>query len=136
MGGLFSVVSHNSIRGCVHPSVGPSVRGSRVFFGCPNVCKNEEYRKREASRDQTTHDLFRVYELVSFGDECFLSIRRLPEFGRFLKNGGIEEKQFYHSCQCNTEKHVFFLFFNRIKETRKFVLKLMPLTFFFSSIKT
>ena len=48
----FLVVSHDSIRGCVRPSVGrsvgPSVRNAFVSAG----------------RDEPANDLFRVYELV------------------------------------------------------------------------
>ena len=53
---MFLVVSHDSIRGCVRGSVGPSVRGSRVFFSSSIMHKNElvtekECREGEASRD-------------------------------------------------------------------------------------
>ena len=49
---LFLVVSHDSIRECVRPSVGPSVRLSvrNAFVS--------------AGRDEPTNDLFRGYELV------------------------------------------------------------------------
>ena len=48
----FLVVSHDSIRGCVRPSVGPSVRLSvaNAFVS--------------TGRDEPANDLFRVYELV------------------------------------------------------------------------
>ena len=66
----FLVVTHDSIRGCVRPSVGPSVRPSvrNAFFSIGQ--KWVETNKNEisddmAGRDYMSHDLFRVYELVS-----------------------------------------------------------------------
>ena len=52
---VFLVVSHDSIRGCVRPSVGPLVRwsvGPLVML-------------LSAGRDEPANDLFRVYELIS-----------------------------------------------------------------------
>ena len=59
------VVTHDSIRGCVRRSVGPSVHPSITrFFGRPKTGKNE-FSDDEAGRNWTSHDLFRVYELVN-----------------------------------------------------------------------
>ena len=52
---FFLVVSHDSIRGCVHPLVRLSVHWS---VG-PSVML------LLAARDEPANDLFRVYELVS-----------------------------------------------------------------------
>ena len=72
----FLVASHDSIRGCVRPSVGPSVRPSvgplvrHAFFFNDRDCAKlslkqlKEFQNGEAGRDSTTHNLFRMYELV------------------------------------------------------------------------
>jgi hypothetical protein len=55
-----------SVRPSVGPAVGPSVGPLRVFFigqKWAETLKNE-IRNDEAGRDYTSHDLFRVYELV------------------------------------------------------------------------
>ena len=44
----FLVVSHDSIRGCVRPSVGPS----RVFFGSPKMLEIELGAAKEVSEWQ------------------------------------------------------------------------------------
>ena len=54
----FLVVSHDSIIGCVCPSVGPSV-GRSVG---PSV--GPSAMLLSAGRDEPANDLFRVYELV------------------------------------------------------------------------
>ena len=71
-----------SVRPSVGPSVGPSVRNAFFSIGQKWVETNKnEISDDEAGRDYTSHDLFRVYELVKFplldrvmGDLSFLTV--------------------------------------------------------------
>ena len=66
----FLVVTHDSIRWSVRPSVrpsvGPSVGPLRVFLVGQKRAKmsKNEISGDEVGRDEKSHDVFRVYELV------------------------------------------------------------------------
>ena len=60
---------HWSVRPSIHPSVRPSVRNAFFLIGQKWVETNKnEISDDEAGRDYTSHDLFRVYELVVISD--------------------------------------------------------------------